>query len=182
MPTASLGAQPQLWANVVLIGPDGRRLWETGYTDSKGDLCDIHSEDVRKGRIPFDSQLFNLQTMFLITGATGTDREFYLPVNLSFDQVAQLRPGALPISVLNHPPFIRMESRSIAPLGQKRVKYKVPAELVCQPGRYRLSFRLRNRTEPMFFMRFCESTQEMMRSMTEGTLDIHSYSVEFEVR
>lgn len=182
LPTASLGAQPQLWANVVLIGPDGRRLWETGYTDSKGDLCDIHSEDVRNGHVPFDSQLFNLQTMFLITGATGTDREFFLPVNLSFDQVAQLRPGALPITVLNHPPFIRMESRSLAPLGKKRVKYKVPSELVRQPGRYRLSFRLRNRTEPMFFMRFCESTQEMMRSMTEGTLDIHSYSVEFEVR
>ena len=41
--TASLGAQPQLWANVVLIGPDGRRLWETGYLDSLGDLANIHS-------------------------------------------------------------------------------------------------------------------------------------------
>src|SRR5690606_21732672 len=58
MPTASLGAQPQLWANVVLIGPDGCRLWESGYTDSNGDLCDIHSVDVREGRIPFDKQLF----------------------------------------------------------------------------------------------------------------------------
>ena len=37
--TASLGAQPQLWANVVLIGPDGQRLWETGYTDSSSDVC-----------------------------------------------------------------------------------------------------------------------------------------------
>jgi len=182
LPTASLGAQPQLWANVVLIGPDGRRLWETGYTDRYGDLADIHSEEVRAGRVPFDSQLFNLQTMFLITGATGTDREFFLPVNVSIDQVPQLRPGALPISVLNHPPFIRMESRSIAPLGSKRVKYKVPGELIRQPGRYRLSFRLRNRTEPMYFMRFCESTLDMQRSMNEGILDIHPYSVEFVVK
>jgi hypothetical protein len=181
MPTASLGAQPQLWANVVLIAPDGRRVWESGYTDSNGDLCDIHSVDVREGRAPFDKQLFNLQTMFLITGATGTDREFYLPVNLSFDQVAQLRPGAQPISVLNHPPFIRMESRSLAPLGRKQVKYTVPAELLQMPGRYRLSFRLRNRTEPMYFMRLCESTPEMLRAMTEGTLDFHPQSVEFDV-
>jgi hypothetical protein len=181
MPTASLGAQPQLWANVVLIAPDGRRVWESGYTDSNGDLCDIHSVDVREGRAPFDKQLFNLQTMFLITGATGTDREFYLPVNLSFDQVAQLRPGAQPITVLNHPPFIRMESRSLAPLGRKQVKYTVPAELLRQPGRYRLSFRLRNRTEPMYFMRLCESTPEMLRAMTEGTLDFHPQSVEFDV-
>jgi len=72
--TGSLGAQPQLWANVVLIGPNGRRLWETGYTDRWGDVADIHSEDVRHKRIPYDWQLFNLQTKFLITGATGTDR------------------------------------------------------------------------------------------------------------
>ena len=182
LPTASLGAQPQLWANVVLIGPRGQRLWETGYLDTKGDLCDIHSEDVRHGRARFDSQLFNLQTMFLYTGAVGTDREWTLPVNISLDQVPHLRPGAVPVSVLNHPPFIRMESRSIAPLGKKRVKYKVPADLMCEPGRYRLSFRLRSRLEPMYFMRFCDATNEMMRSMTEQTLDIHPYSVEFEVR
>lgn len=182
LPTASLGAQPQLWANVVLIGPDGRRVWESGYTDSNGDLCDIHSVDVRHGRVPFDKQLFNLQTMFLITGATGTDREFYLPVNLDIDPVAQLRPGAIPISVTNHPPFIRMESRSLAPLGKKRVKYTVPAELLRQRGKYRLSFRLRNRTEPMYFMRLCKSTPEMLRAMTEGTIDIHPQSVEFYVR
>jgi hypothetical protein len=119
--------------------------------------------------------------MFLITGATGTDREFYLPVNLDIDQVAQLRPGTIPVSVTNHPPFIRMESRSIAPLGKKRVKYRVPAELMTQPGRYRLSFRMRNRTEPMYFMRLCESTPEMHRAMVEGTLDIHPYTVEFDV-
>lgn len=182
LPTASLGAQPQFWANVVLIGPDGRRLWETGYTDSKGDLCDIHSEDVRHGRLPFDKQLFNLQTMFLITGATGTDREFYLPVNIDFDQVPHLRPGNIPYSVSNHPPFIRMESRSIGPLGRKKVKYTIPGELLCRRGKYRLSFRLRSRTEPMFFMRFCDATPEMLRAMVEGTLDIHPQSVEFEVR
>lgn len=182
LPTASLGAQPQLWANIVLIGPDGRRVWESGYTDSYGDVCDIHSEDVQKGRAPYDSQLFNLQTMFMITGATGTDREFYLPVNLSIDQVAQLRPGGLPISVLNHPPFIRMENRSIAPLGKKRARYRIPAEVLCQPGHYRLTFRLRSRLEPMYFMRFVGATEEMQRAMNEGILDVHPMSVEFEVK
>ena len=180
--TASLGAQPQLWANVVLIGPDGRRLWETGYTDSDGDVCDIHSRDVRHGRAPFDYQLFNLQTMFLITGATGTDRELPLPVNVDIDQLPFLRPGTIPITVTNHPPFIRMESRSIAPLGTKRVKYRIPGHLLQQRGRYRLSFRMRNRIEPIYFMRFCDATDEMVRSMNEGILDLHTRSVEFEVK
>jgi hypothetical protein len=182
MPSGSLGAQPQLWINVVLINPRGQRVWESGYLDNWGDLADIHSVDVRNKRLPFDWQLFNLQTMFLITGAKGTDREFFLPVNIDFDQLPYLRPGAQPISVMNHPPFIRMEGRSLAPLGSRRAPYKIPAHLLQEPGRYRLSFRMRMRTEPMYFMRFCESTPEMMRTMQEWTLDFHQSSFEFEIR
>ena len=160
--TASLGAQPQLWANIVLIGPDGKRIWETGYTDSCGDLANIHSYDVRHKRLPFDWQLFNLQTMFLITGVKGTDREFYLPVNLDIDQLPFIRPGTQPITVLNHPPFIRMESQSLAATGSRQVPYRIPGELLQKPGKYRLSFRLRSRSEPIYFMRFCDSTDDMI--------------------
>jgi hypothetical protein len=182
LPTGSLGAQPQLWANVALINPRGERVWESGYLDRLGDLADIHSEDVRHKRIPYDWQLFNLQSMFLITGAKGTDREFFLPVNIDVDPLPFIRPAPQPISVLNHPPFIRMEARSLAPCGSRTVPYKVPGELLCEPGRYRLSFRMRNRTEPMYFMRFCDSTAEMQRAMMEGTLDFHQSSVEFDVK
>lgn len=180
--TASLGAQPQLWANVVLIGPDGCRLWETGYTDSHGDVANIHSADVRHRRLPFDWQLFNLQTMFLITGAKGTDREFYVPVNVDIDQLPFIRPGAQPITTINHPPFIRMESQSLAALGSRRVPYRIPGHLVQQPGTYRLSFRMRSRAEPIYFMKFCDATPEMERAMNEGMIDVHPMSVEFVVR
>jgi cytochrome c554/c'-like protein len=180
--TASLGAQPQYWANVALIGPDGRRLWETGYTDSCGDLANIHSIDVRHKRLPFDWQLFNLQTMFLITGAKGTDREFPVPVNVDIDQLPFIRPGAQPITTINHPPFIRMESQSLAPLGSRRVPYRIPGHLVQQPGTYRLSFRMRSRAEPIYFMRFCDATPEMERAMNEWMIDVHPMSVEFVVR
>ena len=180
--TASLGAQPQLWANIVLIGPDGRRLWETGYTDSYGDLANIHSIDVRFGRMPFDWQLFNLQSMFLITGAKGTDREFFVPVNLDIDQLPFIRPGTQPITTLNHPPFIRMESQSLAPLGSRRVPYRVPGELLRQAGKYRISMRMRSRAEPPYFLRFCEATVDMQRSMDEGMIDVHPMSMEFYVQ
>ena len=180
--TASLGAQPQLWANVVLIGPDGRRIWETGYVDSDNDVANIHSVDVRNHRLPYDKQLFNLQTMFLVQGATGTDREFYVPVNFDFDQLPFIRPGVQPITTINHPPGIRMESRSLAPLGSRKAHYHVPGHLIQQPGRYRLSFRLRSRSEPIYFMRFCEATPEMVRMENEWMIDVHPMTVEFEVR
>lgn len=180
--TASLGAQPQFWANVVLIGPDGQRLWETGYLDSLGDLANIHSEDVRNKRIPYDHQLFNLQTMFLITGVKGTDREFFVPVNVDIDQLPFIRPGVQPITVINHPPFIRMESQSLAPLGSRKAKYRIPGHLVRQPGTYRLSFRMRSRAEPLYFMRFCDATPDMIRAMNEWMVDVHPMTVEFTVR
>lgn len=182
MPSGSLGAQPQLWLNVVLISPSGQRIWESGHLDSHGDLCNQHSRDVTSGRIPADIQLFNLQTQFLITGVKGTDREMALPFNVDIDQLPFLRPGAQPITVLNHPPFIRMEAHSIPPLGNKIAKYRVPSELLTERGVYRLSARLRSRMEPIYFMDLVTATEEMKQSMIEATLDIHPFSVQFEVR
>jgi nitrate/TMAO reductase-like tetraheme cytochrome c subunit len=182
MPSGSLGAQPQLWMNVVLIGPAGDRLWETGYLDSNGDLADNHSLDVLARCIPLDTQLMNLQSKFLTTNVKGTDREMYLPFNFDFDQLPFLRPAQQPITVLNHPPFIRMEAHSIPALGSRNVKYSVPARLIQKPGTYRLSVRMRSRAEPIYFMRFCDSTPEMERMMNEWIVDFHTQTVTFEVR
>jgi hypothetical protein len=182
MPSGSLGAQPQIWVNVALIGPDGLRLWESGYLDSQGDLADLHSADVLNRRVPFDEQLMNFQTKFITTNVKGTDREMYLPVNVDIDQIPFLRPAPQPTTVINHPPFIRMEAHSLPPLGSRKAKYSVPADRICQPGTYRLSIRLRSRLEPMYFMRFCDATPEMMRTMQERTMDFHVHSVVFEVK
>ncbi len=181
-PSGSLGAQPQLWLNVVLSGPTGERLWESGYLDANGDLANQHSHLVTQRLIPPDRQLFNLQSQFMITGVKGTDREMYLPVNVDIDQLPFLRPGNIPYTVLNHPPFVRMEQKSIPPLGNKLARYRIPGDLFTQPGTYRLSVRLRSRMEPIYFMRFVNATPEMERRMLEQTIDLHPYSVEFTVQ
>jgi nitrate/TMAO reductase-like tetraheme cytochrome c subunit len=182
MPSGSLGAQPEIWLNVALIGPDGRRVWESGYVDSIGDMADLHSLDVRAGRLAHDEQLFNLQTKFLTTNVKGTDREMYLPVNFDIDQLPFLRPPGQPVSVLNHPPFVRMEQRSLPPLGSRVARYSVPAAALSQPGNYKLAVRLRSRAEPIYFMRFVGATLDMEQAMNEWMLDIHPYTVEFAVK
>ncbi|TWT94253.1 multiheme c-type cytochrome [Neorhodopirellula pilleata] len=182
LPTGSLGAQPQLWLNTVLIDPTGRRVWESGYLDTNADLADMHSIDVALGRVPRDKDLFNLQTKFLISNVRGTDREVALPVNISVDQIPFLRPGAVPVSVLNHPPLIRMEAHSIAPLDHRMAKYTVPASAMRIPGTYRLSVRMRSRTEPMYFMRLVKATPDMIRRMNENMIDICRDTHTFEVR
>lgn len=182
LPSGSLGAQPEIWLNVALIDPDGKRVWESGYLDKNGDFADIHSLEVAAGNLPYDEQLVNFQTKFLTTNVKGTDREMYLPVNFDIDQRPFLRPVGVPSSVLNHPPFARMEGRSIPPLGTRNASYSVPAALMKKPGKYKLAFRMRSRAEPIYFMRFVGATPEMEQSMNEWMLDIHPYTVEFEVK
>ncbi len=182
MPSGSLGAQPQLWLNAVLIGPDGTRLWESGHLDSNGDLCDWHSLDVRAGRMPRDSQLVNYQTKFLITNVKGTEREMYLPINVDIDPLPFFRPGTVPYTVLNHPPFLRMEAHSIPPVDSRIAHYTIPKQWIQKPGTYRLSVRLRSRVEPAYFLLFCKGTPDMQRSLNDGIIDVHPYSTEFVVR
>ncbi len=182
LPSGSLGAQPEIWLNVALINPEGKRVWESGYVDSNGDFADVHSLDLAAGKIEYDDQLFNLQTKFLTTNVKGTDREMYLPVNFDVDQRPFLRPINVPTTVLNHPPFVRMEGRSIPPLGSRDADYKIPSELMKKPGKYRLAVRLRSRAEPIYFMRFVGATAEMEQSMNQWMMDIHPYTVEFDVK
>lgn len=182
MPSGSLGAQPQIWLNAVLTGPSGERLWETGYLDSNGDLCDNHSLDVLNRTAPLDTQLMNLQSKFLVTNVKGTEREMYLPIPFEQDQLPFIRPAPQPVTVINHPVGIRMEAHSLPPLGSRNAKYSVPSRLITQPGTYSLSVRLRSRAEPIYFMRFCNATPEMIRMMNEWIADFHEQTVVFEVR
>lgn len=182
LPSGSLGAQPEVWLDVALLDPSGKNVWESGYVDSNGDMADLQSLDVHAGKIPRDMQLFNLQSKFLTTNVVGTDREMYLPVPFDGDQLPFIRPGETPTSVVNHPPFIRMEKRSLPPLASRDAKYTVPAELLKQPGKYRLAVRLRSRAEPIYFMRFVGATSDMEQAMNEWMVDIHPYTVEFQVR
>ena len=182
MPSGSLGAQPEIWLNVALIDPDGKNVWESGYLDSNGDMADLHSLDVAAGKIKHDGQLFNLQTKFLTTNVKGTDREMYLPVNFDIDQIPFIRPAGQPITVMNHPPFIRMESRSLPPLSSRNASYSVPAKALSKAGTYKMAVRMRSRAEPIYFMRFIGATIEMEQAMNEWMLDIHPYTVEFQVK
>ncbi len=192
LPSGSLGAQPELWLDVALIDPDGKRIWESGYVDSHGDVADLQSHDVRERKIstqdpfkgqplPFDKQLFSMQAKFITTNVKGTDREMYLPINLDFDQLPFIRPGGTPASVNNHPPNVRMEKHSIPPLATRAARYTVPGNLLTKPGTYRLAARLRARTEPIYFMEFVFATTDMEKTENEWATDTHQYAVAFEV-
>jgi len=182
LPSGSLGAQPQVWLNVSVVNESGELVWESGYVDDVGDIADLHSKQVLGGDLPHDDQLFNLQSKFLTTNVKGTDREMYLPVNIDVDQIPFIRPAGVPSTVLNHPPFIRMEQRSIPPLMTRDASYTIPGDALSEPGTYTMSVRLRSRAEPIYFMEFVGATPEMIDRMNERMVDTHFYSVDFEVQ
>ena len=182
LPSGSLGAQPQLWVNVALVDPDGKNIWESGYVDNDGNMADLHSLEVAAGKISIDQQLVHFQTKFLTTNIKGTDREMYLPVNFDIDQLPQLRAPQVPTTVLNHPPLVRMENHSLTPLGEKTASYTVPGNLITKPGKYRLAFRMRSRSEPIYFMRFVGATKEMERRMNERMANFHAFTVAVDVK
>jgi hypothetical protein len=181
LPSGSLGAQPEIWMNVAVVSPSGKTVWETGYVDKNGDMADQHSLEVLADELEHDDQLFNLQTKFLFTNVKGTDREWYLPINIDIDQLPFIRAANVPTSILNHPPFIRMEGRSIPPLGYRMANFKIPSDALTEKGAYKMAIRMRSRAEPIYFMRFVEATPEMEEAMNDWMLDFHSYTVEFDV-
>ena len=77
---------------------------------------------------------------------------------------------------------VRAMKEYCPPLGSRDAKYTVPADALTKPGKYKLAVRLRSRAEPLYFMNFIGATTEMNRSMIEWMLDIHPYTVEFEVQ
>ena len=106
----------------------------------------------------------------------------YLPINFDFDQLPHIRPPGVPTTVLNHPPFIRMEGRSLPPLGSRKVRYKIPGSLLTKPGTYKLQSRMRSRAEPIYFMKFVGATLDMEQAINEWMIDLHPHAVEFEVK
>jgi len=87
----------------------------------------------------------------------------------------------VPTTVLNHPPFVRMEGRSIPPLGDRKVRYKIPGDVLSKSGTYVLQSRMRSRAEPMYFMKFVGATPSMEQRMNEWILDFNVHAVEFRV-
>jgi hypothetical protein len=106
----------------------------------------------------------------------------YLPVNFDIDPLPHLRPPQIPTSILNHPPLVRMENHSLAPLGEELASYNVPGDRITKPGKYRLLFRMRSRAEPIYFMRFVGSTKDMEQGMNERIMNFHAFAVELEVK
>ena len=146
LPTG-FAAERQLWLEVILRDSSGRNLYASGILDSAKDLRDEDSEDVQRGILALDKDLFNLQATFVSAGFRGTEAENISTVNRLLDPVPFVTPATTPALITGFPTAGRIFKRGIPPLATKTARYDVSIPTGVR-GPLRLSVRLRYRNLP----------------------------------
>ncbi len=138
-----------VWLEVTVTDPWGRVIFKSGDRDPNGDLRDDHSEWVRAGRVPMDSQLLNLQAQVLTRNLRGSEQPVVIPIPFSQTALPLVRPSTFSSILLGRPGVARNQKRSIEPLGDRVGDYSVGGDRIAGPGVYHVSVRLMSQTVPV---------------------------------
>jgi hypothetical protein len=132
-----------VWLHAVVKDADGKTVFESGDLDPNGDLRDPHSLYVHDGRLPPDSQLFNLQSKFITTNIRGGEREQILSVNYSIDPLPYVRPDTQPTFLQGRTAGARIHKQGIPPLGHRDHSYEIPASSLTGKAPYAVKIELK---------------------------------------
>ncbi len=120
---AGFSAERQVWLAVTFRDDKGRIVYQSGDLDSNGDLRDNKSMDVLQGKVPYDHDLFNLQTKFQLQTVAGTERPDHFPVARDVDNFAFSRPAPFLSASFNGPTQSRQQKNSLLPLQSRSKDY-----------------------------------------------------------
>lgn len=142
-------AERLMFLEVTVTDADGTVLYRSGDRDPNGDLRDLHSSYVHKGKLPLDEDLFNLQSKFLVRLARGGEREQILPINTSMGVLPFVRPEAFPTTIYGRPRGARKHKQTIDPLGSRDASYEVDDDQLTGRGPYTIAVRLQAQMVPV---------------------------------
>jgi len=141
VPTGFTGER-LVWLRVTVTNSDGRVVFESGDTDSNGDVRDNESAFVHAGEMPLDTQLFSLQSRFLVQSVRGGERERTVTIPYSTTSLPFLRPTRLSLILTGESTVERNHRKGIEPLGHRIADYEVDSELLTGKGTYNAKFEL----------------------------------------
>ncbi len=121
---AGFSAERQVWLEVTVKDDRGFIVYQSGDLDSNGDLRDNKSMDVLQGKVPYDHDLFNLQTKFRLQTVAGTERSDHFPVPRDVDNFYFSRPAPFLSASFNGPSQARQQKNSLMPLQSRTKKYE----------------------------------------------------------
>jgi len=140
VPTGFIGER-LVWMHIQVKDAQGNVVFQSGDLDPNGDLRDTHSAYVHNGEIPLDTQLFNLQSVFLTRNIRGGERAQVLPINTSVDPLPFLRPDAAPTSLKGRIQGARIHRQGIESNGYRWANYSLPEKL--PEGEYTITAQLK---------------------------------------
>ena len=135
-------AERVTFLQVTVTDQAGQVVFQSGDLDPNGDLRDLHSIYVTRGRVALDHYLFSLQSKFVDRTLRGGEQEQILPTNFSLDPLPFVRPPVQSALVFGTPPAVRKQKRNIEPFGHRFAHYEVNADKLTGKGPYRLNVKL----------------------------------------
>jgi hypothetical protein len=138
-----------VWLEVWVTDPNGDVIFRSGDRDPNGDLRDRHSEWVRTGLVPLDTQLFNLQGRVMTRDLRGGEEAAVLPIPYSQTALPYVRPSTFSQILLGRPTGARNQKESIDPAGRRTADYHVGAAEMAGPGTYNVVVRLMSEAVPV---------------------------------
>jgi Cytochrome c554 and c-prime len=148
VPTGFTEERP-LFLAVWVTDPAGDVIFRSGDRDPNGDLRDRHSEWVRAGLVPLDSQLLNLQGRVFTRNLRGGEDPAVLPIPFSQTALPYVRPSSFSQILLGRPTVARNQKESIEPLGTRTASYSVGASAMRGPGIYHVTVQLISQAVPV---------------------------------
>ncbi len=117
-------AERQLWVQIRVWDDQGQVVFQSGDLDPNGDLRDEHSYFVQTGKLPYDRQLLNFQSKFIVLSVRGTERSVVLSVNRDLGPLNILRPAVGLSQAQGRPITFRVAKASLPPLGTREHTYR----------------------------------------------------------
>ena len=138
-----------VWLNVVVTDSEGNVVFESGDTDPNGDVRDGESSYVHAGEMPIDSQLFSLQSRFLVQSIRGGERERTVTIPYSTTALPFLRPTRQSLILTGESTVERNHRKGIEPLGRRWAKYEIKGSELTGKGPYKASIKLMGQMIPI---------------------------------
>jgi hypothetical protein len=141
-----------IFFQITVSDSQGNVVFKSGDRDPNGDLRERYSRYVRNGEIPFDKQLFNLESHFMARTFFGGERTQLRFLPFSATVRPFVRPPTSSTAIRMMPNTARTLKNSIEPGGYRWAEYHVDPDLLKPGETYTVHMKLLAQQMPGFFI------------------------------
>jgi hypothetical protein len=104
---------------------------------------------VHAHELPFDDDLFTLQSKFQVQSGRGAELPQVVPIPYPFISLPRVLPAPVSLIFTGEPPTERNHKKGIEPLGHRWAKYNIDGDALSGKGPYKAEIVLRSQMVPV---------------------------------